>query len=105
MSTSANTDHATAAILELSKSVRLLCKANHGMASEPILRGMVEEMKVLAGRLRKGRFRSLEGFSSALEDLIADLLNDPQRVSLLPLRTLTHALDFLRTTIGSSVSF
>ena len=105
MSSSANTDHAMVAILELSKSLRLLCKVSPGLASEPILRGMVEEMKVLTGRLREGSWRSLEGFSSALEDLIADLLSDPQRVSLSPLRTLTHALDFLRTTIASGVSF
>jgi len=92
---------ATAAILKLSTSARLLGKCNRREDYEPILKRMLGEMDVLMASLAAENPGAVNPLVSALKELIRDLCKAPELVNPSPLRTIAHALDFLRASVGS----
>ena len=100
------TGGATAAISELSTSARLLCECNRREDCEPLLKRMLGETDVLMASLAAENLAGVNPLVSALKELIRDLYKTrPDQVSPSPLRTITHALDFLRVSVGTPSCF
>jgi CheY-like chemotaxis protein len=62
---------------------------------------MLGEMDVLMASLAAENTGGVNPLVSALNNLIRDLYTAPDKVDSSPLRTITHALDFLRVSVGS----